>query len=303
MAKDYYEILGVSRAASASDIQKAYRKLARKYHPDMNPDDKSAKARFQEIQTAYDVLSDDEKRKKYDQFGANFEQMGGHPFGAGGAQVDFGDLFGQGGFDLRDIFRQFSGQAGAGTSQSRRAEAARGEDVHADITVPFVEAVRGGEVTFTVQRDGVPETITVKIPSGTDEGAKLRLRGKGPSDGFGRHSDLILTVRVAPHPHFKRSGSNLELRLPITIAEAIHGAKIDVPTPKGTVALKIPPMSSSGKKLRIAGRGVPAKGGESGDLIVELQIKLPPTLSETAKKALASSDSYYTESPREGIYW
>lgn len=301
MDKDYYEILGVPRTASAADIQKAYRKLARKYHPDLNPNDKTAKARFQEIQTAYDVLNDPEKRKKYDQFGPNFERMGSNPFGEG-AQVDLGDLFGQGGFDLRDIFRQFSNQAGS-TRTRRSAAPTAPQDIQADITVPFVEAVRGGEVTFTVQRDGAPETITVKIPPGTEEGKKLRLRGKGPANPFGKSSDLILTVRIAPHSHFKRSGSNLELRLPITLAEAVHGGKIDVPTPQGVVALKVPPMSSSGKKLRIAGRGVPMRDGTAGDLIVELQIKLPPTLSETAKKALANSDSYYTESPREGIHW
>jgi DnaJ-class molecular chaperone len=305
MATDYYKALGVSRTASPEEIQKAYRKLARKYHPDMNPDDKTAKARFQEIQAAYDVLNDPEKRKKYDQFGSDFEKMGPNPFGggAGGHQVDLNDLFGgAGGFDFGDMFRQFSGQGGGAPRGRRSAAAQRGADLAAEVTVPFAKAVSGGEVTLTLDRNGTPETISIKIPPGTVDGKKLRLRGKGQQGAGGRNGDLLLTVHVATHPNFKRNGQNLELRLPITLNEAVNGAKVDIPTPGGTVTVTIPPMSSSGRKLRIKGQGVPDEHGNVGDLFVELLIKLPTTLSDQAKKILSESDAA-SESPRAGITW
>ena len=306
MATDYYKALGVSRTASPEEIQKAYRKLARKYHPDMNLDDKTAKARFQEIQAAYDVLNEPEKRKKYDQFGADFEKMGPNPFaggGGGGQQVDLNDLFGgAGGFDLGDMFRQFSGQGGGAPRGRRSAAAQRGADLSAEVTVPFSKAVSGGEVTLNLDRGGTPETISIKIPPGTVDGKKLRLRGKGQAGAAGRNGDLLLTVHVASHPNFKRVGQNLELRLPITLNEAVNGAKIDIPTPGGTVTVTIPPMSSSGRKLRIKGQGVPDEHGNVGDMFVELLIKLPATLSEQAKKILSESDSA-SESPRAGITW
>jgi DnaJ-class molecular chaperone len=172
----------------------------------------------------------------------------------------------------------------------------------AEVTVPFAKAVSGGEVTLTLDRNGTPETISIKIPPGTVDGKKLRLRGKGQQGAGGRNGDLLLTVHVATHPNFKRNGQNLELRLPITLNEAVNGAKVDIPTPGGTVTVTIPPMSSSGRKLRIKGQGVPDEHGNVGDLFVELLIKLPTTLSDQAKKILSESDAA-SESPRAGITW
>jgi len=303
MATDYYKALDVSKSATPEEIQKAYRKLARKFHPDMNPDDKTAKARFQEIQAAYDVLNEPEKRKKYDQFGADFEKMGPNPFaGGGGQQVDLNDIFsGKGGFDFGDIFRQFSGQPGPQRGR-RTSGGQRGADVAAEVTLPFSKAVSGGEITLTSGNGNAPETFTVKIPPGTTDGKKLRLRGKGQAGANGRNGDLMLTVHVASHPHFKRNGQNLELRLPIMLNEAINGAKVDIPTPGGSVTVTIPPMSSSGRKLRIKGQGVPDENGNVGDMFVELLIKLPAMSTDEAKKALTDNDSK-NESPRSGITW
>ncbi len=236
MAEDYYKSLGIGRTASAEEIQKAYRKLARKHHPDMNPDDAGAKKRFQEIQKAYDVLNDPEKRKMYDQFGSGFEQMhggagGGNPFAGG--QVDLNDLFGRGGafggMDLGDLFRQFGGGQAGPQERSRRAAPRAGRDIEASITIPFATAVMGGETSIQLDRGGgALETITVKIPVGIEDGKKIRLRGQGGGAPGGKNGDLLLTVHIAAHPHFKRNGQNLELKLPLTLPEAVAGAKVEV---------------------------------------------------------------------------
>ncbi len=312
MADDYYKILGVGRNASPEEIQKAYRKLARKHHPDMNPDDAGAKSRFQEIQKAYDILNDPEKKKMFDQFGSDFEQMrgpagGGNPFAGG--QVDLNDLFGKGGagafggVDLGDIFRQFGGGGPPESGRGRRSASRAGHDLEAAITVPFATAVLGGEASIQVDRgSGSPESITVKVPPGIDEGKKIRLRGQGAPGAGGRNGDLLLTIHIAPHPFFKRNGQNLELKLPITLSEAIHGGKVEVPTPAGIVKLSIPAMSNSGQRLRVKGQGVKSKEGQ-GDLYVELQIKLPSEIDESAKEVIRNFDSKYATPPRAGIIW
>lgn len=319
MAEDYYKSLGVSRTASAEEISKAYRKLARKYHPDLNQDDKNAKKRFQEIQAAYDCLNDPEKRKLYDQFGSNYEQVhagqraggnpfggqGGNPFGGQAGGFDFNDLFGgQGGVDVGDLFRQFTGGAAPGGARSRRGQSsgpARSADVEAEITVPLATAVLGGEAEITIDRGGVPESLRVKIPAGVNEGKKIRLRGQGQSSG-GRAGDLLITVHVAPHPHFKLLGNDLELKLPITLSEALLGGKVDVPTPGGTVTLTIPARSQSGKRLRVKGQGVRATG-KPGDLYIELQVKLPDLINDSQIETIKSLDQGYTSSPRKDIRW
>lgn len=305
MAEDYYKTLGVSRTATPEEIQKAYRKLARKHHPDMNPDDAAAKKRFQEIQQAYDVLNEPEKRKKYDQFGENFEHMQG----GGGAQgFDFNEVFGGGGafngMDLGDMFRQFAGGgAGPGAGRGRRAPRA-GADLQASMTVPFQTSVTGGDTVVSLDRgSGKPESITVKIPAGMEEGKKIRLRGQGQQVPNGRSGDLILTIHIAAHPFFKRNGWNLELKLPITLGEAVRGATIDVPTPNGVVALRIPPMTSSGRKLRVRGQGVPAKDGSTGDLYVEIQIRLPEQSSPELLEAAARYDAAYQGTLRADLSW
>jgi DnaJ-class molecular chaperone len=320
MADDYYKALDVSRTASPEEIQKAYRKLARKYHPDMNPDDAAAKKKFQQVQKAYDVLNDPEKRKLYDQFGPSFENIaaGGAPGAGGGGGAgpfpfDVEQIFGGrggagpagGGFqfegDLGDIFQHFTG-AGRGRGR-RHAPPTRGSDLSAEVTIPFNTAVLGGFREISIERGGKYETIQIKIPAGVDSGKKIRLRGRGEPGAGGESGDLLVTINVAPHPHFKRHGHNLELRLPVTIGEAALGSTVDVPTPGGTVSLKIPPNSSSGRRLRVKGQGVRLASGEAGDLYVELQIKLPESLDQAAREAVAVIEQEYRGRMRDGLAW
>jgi len=325
MAEDYYKVLGVRRDASQADIQKAYRDLARKYHPDLHPDDKDAKRKFQQVQTAFDVLNDPEKREMYDRYGSSFENMGargprGGPAwdggqGAGGPhtfQFDdggfaqfFGDRFSEMPGDLGDIFSQFRRSSGGRTRGARPATPRHGADVTSEVQIPFATSIMGGEVQLTVQRSGGRvDTITVKIPVGIEDGKKIRLRGQGePSPAGGTAGDILLTVRVAPHPFFHRQGDHLLLRVPVTLAEAAAGAKVDVPTPSGTVSLRIPAGTSSGAKLRIKGHGVRKKDGTAGDLLAELQIVLPKDLSEPDLQALREIDHRHPLNPRAELRW
>src|SRR5439155_23026538 len=291
MSDDYYATLGVSRGASGEEIQKAYRKLARKYHPDMNPDDKTAQKKFKEVQQAYDVLSDDKKRKMYDQFGPGFEQIaqGGGPKWSGQVppefgHFDFGHVFTGGGGaggeanlppELQDLLRQFTsggegtfqfGGAGGGKRRGRRTPGRPGADILHDVEVPFRTAVTGGEVNLKLVRPGrKAETLTVKIPAGIEDGKTIRLRGQGePSQTGGPAGDLLITVHVAPHSHYRRDGLDLIARVPVTIAEAALGSKVDVPTPHGAITLKVPPGTSSGARLRAKGQGIKASDGSTG---------------------------------------
>ncbi len=310
---DYYKTLGVARTASEAEIQKAYRDLARKYHPDMNPNDAKAKAKFQEVQQAYDVLRDAERREKYDRYGTSYEQMeGGSAYGnAQFNEIDISELFGgRGGsggeaFGFGDIFRQFAGGAGPQPGARRgRQMPRRGENLRHEVRVPFVKAVAGGKAHVAVRRgDGKVETLEVSIPAGIADGEKMKLRGQGqPSPNGGESGDLVITVRVEPHAHFERSGNNLSLHLPITLAEAAAGAKVDVPTPHGTASVTIPKNASSGKRLRLKGQGVRSKSG-TGDLLVELQIVLPDDLSDEDTKKLQEVSKRYTQTPRREIRW
>jgi DnaJ-class molecular chaperone len=319
MEEDYYKTLGISRNATPEDIQKAYRKMARKYHPDMNPDDESAKKKFQEVQRAYEVLNDAEKREMYDRYGSSFESVGAGGPGGGGTwrthagggpegfqDVDFSELFGGfggggGGFD--DIFRQFR-QGGAQTHRAR-PRPQRGADLRHEVTVPLKTIVEGGKVHLSVRKpDGKVEPIEVKIPAGLPEGKPLRVRGKGePSPTGGQAGDILLMVKVQPHPHFTRKGDDLDLTLPVTMAEAALGAKVDVPTPHQTVSLKIPPLSSSGKRLRLKGQGIKRASGEAGDLYVELQIVLPPAMDDESRELLRRLSEKQTFDPRSDLKW
>lgn len=312
MASDYYQTLGVPKNASADEIRKAYRELARKHHPDLNPDDKSAKQKFQEVQQAFDVLNDPKKREQYDRFGPAFESVGaGGPFGGGGrgprrggpgpnVEFDLGDLFGQGG-GLGDIFRHFGG-AGAPTG---RATPRRGEDLLADVTVPFTTAVTGGETTLSITRGANRnETITVKIPVGIESGKKIRLREQGnPSPTGGPAGDLLLTVTVAPHPTYRRSGDRLEVTVPITLDEALEGAKIEVPTPYGSATVSVPAGAQSGQRLRLKGQGVRPKGAPAGDLLVELQVVLPEGLTDAERQTLIDLSKRRPQHPRAALRW
>lgn len=314
MEEDYYKVLGLKRDASQADIQRAYRKLARKYHPDMNPNDQQAKERFQRVQHAYDVLGTPQKREMYDRYGSSFESAGGGPGGGqtrtyqwggpggGFEDIDFGQFFGQRGTEsFADIFRQFGGKRG----QARRRGSQPGSDVHQQINVPFRTAIEGGDATLTVARPGGNlETISAKIPPGIEDGKKIRLRGQGqPSPTGGKSGDLLITVRVASHPYFARRGQDLEVTVPVTLAEAAIGAKVDVPTPKGVITLTVPPGTSSGRRLRVKGHGVPAAGGKPGDLYAVLRLVLPKDLDEQAKQQIREIDARHPLSPRDELRW
>lgn len=318
MADDYYQTLGVKHDASQAEIQKAYRNLARKYHPDMNPDDKTAKKKFQEVQKAFDVLNDPSKRELYDRYGSSFEEMGqsqgqprrgptrGQP-GMGPEDFDFSQFFGErfgaegpGGFS--DIFGQFRRAGGGRASRTARQ---RGEDVRHELEVPFLTAANGGEVQITLSHpDGRTETLGVKVPAGVDEGKTIRLRGKGtPGLQGGAAGDLLITIHVAPHPYFQRTGNNVTVRTPVTLAEAALGAKIDVPTTRGKVSVRIPPGTSSGKKLRVKGQGVQPAKGEPGDLLVEIQIAIPKKIDEESQELIRQFDQRHPLSPRSELSW
>jgi len=317
MAADYYKTLGVPRNASQADIQKAYRELARKHHPDMNPDKPEAVKKFQEIQAAFDVLNKPEKREMYDRYGSSFETMGqgapqspGWGAGPGGGvnteDIDFGQFFGErfgeSGAGLGDIFSHFRRSAGRGGGGGAKR---RGSDASSEMTIPFTTAISGGEIQLSLQRQsGETETIVVKIPPGIEDGKKMRLRGKGePASGRGTAGDLMLTIRVAPHPFFARRGNDLLVRLPVTLGEAVAGASVDVPTPSGTVSVHIPPGTSSGKKLRIKGHGVAPKNGVKGDLLAEVLIVLPVNLTEADRETIRQIDGRSPSNPRQALRW
>lgn len=325
MAEDYYNILGVPRNASQADIQKAYRELARKHHPDMNPDDKTAKKKFQKVQAAFDVLNSPEKRKKYDRYGSAFESMGesgpqgASPWspGAGGAgaagfeDIDLSQIFGRrfgeesagGAGDLFGQFRRAAGKfrrSGGGGSAPKR-----GGDLTQELQIPFATAVTGGRVQVAVQRPGGrSETLEVKIPVGIEDGKKIRIRGHGqPAPRGGTPGDILLTIRILPHPYFHRRCNQLHVRVPVTLAEAAMGAKVDVPTPQGVVTLRVPPGASSGAKLRVKGHGIVPRNGAAGDLLAEIQIVLPKQLTEADREAIREIDQHYSQNPRADLRW
>lgn len=320
MADDHYQTLGVPRTASSEDIRKAYRELARKYHPDLHPDDDAAKEKFKKVQNAFDVLNDASKREMYDRYGSSFEGVGGGgwgggPYAGGGFPGGGGGAgFGGGEIDLESLFggaggfaEMFGGARGKTSRGRRRPAQAPGEDVSARISVPFRLAIDGGKTDVHVDRGGSTETITVTIPQGLPDGARMRLRGQGlPGSGGGPAGDLLLEVAVEPHPVFRRDGDTLEVTLPVTLAEAIAGAKVDVPTPWGTIALRVPSGTSGGRRLRAAGMGVRHANGAHGDLIAEVQIVLPSggdaaalaQLLEAARAAEAGAAD-----PRAGLRW
>lgn len=338
MSKDYYATLGVDQNASAEEIQKAYRRLVRKYHPDLKPDDATAKEKFKQVQTAFDVLNDTKKRQLYDQYGSAYESMdgggqawqGGGGFGgqggfggwnragqgraggSGGHEFNLDDLFGQGGDKsgggFADLFKNLGQRGGP---RQPRATAKRGANLQHELTVPLTTAVSGGEAQITVHRsNGKIETLQVRIPPGIDDGKKIRLREQGePGPGGSDPGDILITVRVAPHPIFRRTGKRLDVRVPITLFEAIHGAKIDLPTPQGTITLSIPPGTSSGNKLRVKGHGVVTSQSDRGtddvpgDLFAEIQIVLPKSLNDVDQKNLESIASKYNDDPRADIRW
>ena len=317
--KDFYATLGVPKDADQAAIKKAYRKLARELHPDQNPGDAAAEARFKEVGEAYAVLSDAEQRKQYDAIramaggGARF--AAGPGGGAAGFEDLFGGLFGGGagaggpgprvryqtsGGGFEDIL---GGIFGGGGFRARGPQ--RGQDVEASTTLPFRHAVEGSTVTLSVEG----RRVTARIPPGVRDGQRIRLRGKGrPGENGGPAGDLVITVQVEPHPVFALDGRDLRITVPVTFAEAALGAEVDVPTlDGGTVRVKVPAGTPSGRTLRVRGRGVRAaakgsggKGGADerpdGDLLVTVQVAVPQRLSGKAREAVVAFD----EATRDG---
>lgn len=313
LEKDFYKVLDVDNDVTPADLKKQYHRLARKYHPDSNPDNPEAEAKFKEISEAYDVLSDPKDRQEYDQIramGAGTRFAGGSG-GAGGFEDVFGSFFGQGGgFTQSSYGSGGHGQAGGASYEDLlggifggggfQRGPQKGADQRAHTTLSFMTALNGDTIDLQGQ-DG--RTVTVRVPAGVKDGQKIRLRGKGaPSPNGGEPGDLILEVAVSEHLVFARDGDNVVVNVPITFAEAVNGATIDVPTTDGsTVKVKVPAFSQAGKKLRVRGRGAPTKRGH-GDLIVRLEVAVPKNLNKEQRAALdafvaASGD----ENPRDDL--
>jgi curved DNA-binding protein len=302
--KDYYSTLGVAKTSSQKEIKAAYRKLARRHHPDVNQGDKSAEGRFKEINEAYEVLGDPDKRKKYDELGANWRQyeqagaQGGAPFGAGFdpgqggyrtvTQDELNDMFG-GGHPFSDFFETFFGGARqAGETQGRargRARAARaGRDVEQEIELSLEDAYHGAMRRFSIQHDGEARSVDVRIPAGVSEGSRVRVAAEGErGSGGAKAGDLYLRIRLAPHAQFERKGRDLYSHVPIPLTTAVLGGEADVKTLGGkSLRLKIPPTTQQGQVFRLKGHGMPVTGktGEQGDLYATVDVQLPRELSD-----------------------
>ena len=306
MTRDLYQVLGVSKTATEAEIKSAYRKLARKYHPDLNKDDKNAADKFKEISNAYDIIGNAEKRKQYDNneidadgkptgFGAGFGGgsgygFSGNPFGGGFRQTrDFG---GAQGFDFSSIFGEDIFSQFGGGMKSGRAAARKGADISYNMKVDFLDAAKGIEKQVKIG----DKSVNVKIPAGTQSGQTLRLKGLGYAGANGgENGDALITVQVAEHPYFKAEGLDVLLSLPISVKEAIKGAKITVPTISGKVAVKIPPLSSSGEKLRLKGQGIKNKNRQ-GDEIITLQIMLPKENADKLQDLADKIENYAVRS-------
>ncbi len=367
LEKDFYAVLGVAKSASSDDIKKAYRKLARELHPDHNPDDRKAEARFKDVSEAYGVLSDERKRKEYDEmralFGSGAFRRNARTGGGGGAPFDLSDLFGRGGAgaptgagdDRRfggtgfsDLFSSiFSGGGGMG-----RRGPGRGRDVEAEVTLSFADAVKGVTMPLTLRTPGLCETchgsgaapgsqprtcpachgsglvtsnqgafsfsepcrecqgvgtivdekcpdcrgtggvtrtrtLNVRIPPGVTDGQRIRLSGRGElGDRVGGAGDLYVLIKVKPDEIFQREGNDLKLTVPVTFAEAVLGTDLRVPTLDGAVTVRVPPGTPSGRTLRVRGKGVTTRTGHTGDLLVTVDVQVPKSISEQARKAL-----------------
>jgi len=304
--KDYYKTLGVAKSATTEEIKKAYRKLARQYHPDVNKKPEAEK-RFKEINEANEVLSDPDKRKRYDQIGPDFARYANAGQGPGGFQWtyrgqpgrsgtfsgedigDFSDFFqtlfggngGGGGFSTEDLFRT------ARTGRSRNAPQIGG-DLESEVEITLLEAFKGGERQLEItDQNGRTRKLAVKIPTGVRDGQRIRLSGQGsPGANGGAPGDLYLRVRIRPHPQFARDGDDLRMDLPVALHEALLGAEVTVPTLKGRVSLRIPPETQNGRTIRLAGQGMPRAGGGAGDLFVTVKVVLPTKLTDEDREAI-----------------
>jgi curved DNA-binding protein len=314
--KDYYKTLGVSKNASAEEIKKAYRKLAREYHPDVNKK-AGAEKRFKEINEANEVLSDPDKRKRYDAVGPDWErfrnggqqpggfqwvytgQPGQDPFNgdAGGFSDFFRTLFGEGAtdFDAGPLF---------GRPGTRRRRSVAGVDVEHEVEVTLAEAFKGSERSLELRLpDGTTRRLSVKIPAGVRDGQRIRLAGQGaPGTSGGASGDLFLRVRVRPHPMFERDADDLRMDLPVALHEALLGSEVTVPTLKGRVSLRIPPETQNGRTIRLAGQGMPRVTGGHGDLYVTVKVVLPTKLSQQERELVQElAATRRDEDPRRGL--
>jgi curved DNA-binding protein len=292
--RDPYTVLGVPRDADADTIKKAYKKLARKYHPDLNKDP-GADEQFKEVNAAFDILKDPEARRRFDTFGSadgpGPSSQQGHGFSG------FGDGFGaNGGVDIDDLL---SSMFGAGAS---RRGGRRGSDYKASLRLDPMTSFTGGETSVTVTLPGGSEQVLrVRIPAGVTHGGTLRLRGRGgPGRGDGPAGDLVLDLAIDDHPLLQRDGDNLRLDVPVTLGEAARGATITVPTPAGEVSVKVPPGATDGQKLRIRGKGV-QRQGRPGDLLLILRIQMPDQLDDEALTAIDLLERKYSEAVRRGL--
>jgi curved DNA-binding protein len=306
--RDYFKVLEVERGADAETIKRSFRKLARQYHPDVNPGDKNAEARFKEISEAYEVLSDPDKRRRYEQFGQYWSQMGG-PGGGGGFDVDFGrygnfDVFinallgrfggpgpGGGGFP-----GGFPGGFGGGFPGGGGRSAPVNLDAEAILTLSFGDAFRGCERALAVN----DERVEVRIPAGVKPGGRLRLKGKGNlQPGTGRRGDLYLQIELQPHPIWRLDGDQLRAELPLSLDELALGGDVVVATPDGEATVQVPPGMSLGRSLRLKGKGWPLRNGR-GDLLLTPILKLPETLSERERQLLHELRQARSADPRQG---
>lgn len=316
---DPYQLLGVARDADDESIKKAYRRLARKWHPDVNPGDKAAEENFKRISEAWAVLSNAEKRRAYDEFGDAALEGGFDAEAARRARDAFRDRFGgapgagpgeEFAFDLDDLVgdlftrRGWSGGARGGAGSVRM----RGRDVEAELVLSLRDAAKGGEQRLILQRPtpegGVrAESVTLRIPKGVTDGGRIRVAGKGGRGvGGAPAGDLFATIRIAADPVFRLEGRDLHLDLPITVREAVLGAKVDVPTLEGRATMSIPPASDSGTRLRLRGKGMPHAGrGAPGDLYVTLKIVVPRGLDDAARQALDALARFDPEDPRKDL--
>lgn len=300
LERDYYAVLGVDKTASDKDVQRAYRKLARRYHPDSNPDDPTAESRFKEISEAYSILSDPKQRREYDEMRDAFARgayVGGPGGGAQYVRVedigDLGDLFGGSG-----IFGGFGDLFGA----ARRNRSRRGGDLESEVHLTFHEAISGVTRRLSVTGPQGSHDVAVKIPPGVNDGARIRVRGKGmPGVNDGPAGDLYVTVHAGEHPIFGRSGNDLTIEVPIRFTEAVLGAEVSVPTLDGKVTVRIPPGTASGTTFRARGKGIATPKG-TGDLLVTVTVVVPDHPSDEERAVLERLRSIEThDDPRSHL--
>ncbi|MDR2869238.1 MAG: DnaJ domain-containing protein [Deferribacteraceae bacterium] len=296
----YYDTLGVAKTASEDEIKKAYRKLARKYHPDVNQGDKSAETKFKEVSEAYAVLSDKDKKAQYDAVGHEAFSHSGQGYNFNNMNYEDMRNFKFGGMSMEDLIGDLFGGMGMGASRGGGRRPRKGSDIQYTINIPFADVIKGNEYELNVSGS---ERIKVKIPAGVDTGSKIRVAGKGEA-GFngGPSGDLYIVPNVAKHPVYERNGSNLELAVTVDVFEAILGTSLQIPTPYGPVNLKVPAGAQEGKKCRLKERGVPQlKGSGKGDLYVVLHIQIPEISSKEDLAAIAEMMERYPRPNRDKL--